>query len=238
MVDGGQAGPSEPGLWSGRADPRTRPDTPAMTALTAAVLLLVASHAVPAHAAVRRALTGRLGLRGFRVLHSLLSVAALAAVVVAYRLAEPGLWIWYPAFEWRWLTIGAMAVASVLLVCRFTQRPAGEPHGIHRITTTPGSMAVLLWSLGHLAVMGDQRRVILFAGMLAIALVSLVRNAGLARPAGLMGTIPFARILLGRERLVAGEIGVWRPLLGLLLYAALLALHPLVFGVDPLAGIL
>lgn len=209
-----------------------------MTALTAAVLLLVASHAVPVHAAVRRALTGRLGLRGFRILHSLVSVLALAAVVAAYRQAEPGLWIWYPAFEARWLTIGVMLPVTALLVGRFTQRPAEEPYGVYRITTTPGSMAVLLWSLGHLAAVGDQRRVILFAGMLAIALVSLVRNAGVARPRGLLGTIPFARILLGRERLVPGETGAWRPALALLLYAALLALHPLVFGVDPLAGVL
>lgn len=209
-----------------------------MTPLIAAVLFLVASHAVPAHAAVRTAMTERMGLRGFRTVHSLVSVLALAAVVAAYRQAEPGLWIWYPAFEARWLTIGVMLPVAVLLVCRFTQRPAGEPYGVYRITTTPGSMAVLLWSLGHLAVMGDQRRVILFAGMLAIALVSLVRNAGVARPPGLPGTIPFARILLGRERLAPGEIGLWRPLLGVALYAALLALHPLVFGADPLAGIL
>lgn len=209
-----------------------------MSSLIAAVLFLVASHALPANRSVRTVLTERMGMRGFRALHSLVSVLALAAVVAAYRQAEPGLWIWYPAFEARWLTIAVMLPVAVLLVCRFTQRPAGEPHGVYRITTTPGSMAVLLWSLGHLAAMGDQRRVILFAGMLVIALVSLVRNAGVARPRGLLGTIPFARVLTGRERLAPGEIGVWRPLAGVLLYAALLALHPLVFGVDPLAGIL
>ncbi|NYZ15192.1 hypothetical protein HL658_21850 [Azospirillum sp. RWY-5-1] len=209
-----------------------------MTPLIAAVLVLVASHTVPSHGAVRGAMTDRLGLRGFRTVHSLVSAAALAAVVVAYRAAEPGLWVWYPVFEARYATIAVMPVAAFLLVGRLTRRPGPEPCGVYRITTTPGSMAVLLWSLSHLAVAGDQRRVILFAGMLAIALVSLVRNAGLANPPGLAGTIPFARILAGRERLEPREIGLWRPVLALLLVAALLALHPLVFGVDPLAGLI
>lgn len=209
-----------------------------MTPLIAAVLALVASHAVPAHGSVRTAVTGRLGLRGFRAVHALLSTAALAAVVAAYRAAAPGLWVWYPAFEARYVTFAAMPVAVFLLVGRLTQRPGAEPRGVYRVTTTPGSMAVLLWSLGHLIVAGDQRRVVLFAGMLAIALVSLVRNAGLANPPGLVGTTPFARILAGREQLALSEIGLWRPTLALLLVAALLALHPMVVGVDPLAGLL
>lgn len=209
-----------------------------MTPLIAAVLVLVASHALPAHGAVRAAMTARLGLRGFRAVHSLVSAAALAAVVAAYRAAEPGLWVWYPVFEARCVTIAAMPVAVFLLVGRLSQRPGAEPRGVYRITTTPGSVGVLLWSLGHLAVAGDQRRVILFAGMLAIALVALVRNAGPANPPGIAGTIPFARILAGRERLALSEIGLWRPVLALLLVAALLVLHPLVFGVDPLAGLL
>lgn len=209
-----------------------------MTPLIAAVLLLVASHAVPAHGAVRTAMTDRLGLTGFRAAHSLVSAAALAVVVAAYRVAEPGLWVWYPAHEARYATIAVMPLAVFLLIGRLTRRPGTGPRGVYRITSTPGSMAALLWSLGHLAVAGDQRRVVLFAGMLAIAIVSLVRNAGLAEPRGLAGTIPFARILAGRERLAFHEIGPWPPALALLLVAALLTLHPLVLGVDPLAGIL
>lgn len=209
-----------------------------MDALIAATLFLVASHAVPAHPGLRARVIDRFGVPGFRAVHSLLSVAALAAVILAYRAAEPGLWLWYPAFEDRHLTLAAMPLAMILLVCRFTERPAGA-RGIYRITATPGSLAVLVWSLAHLVVMGDQRRVVLFAGMLAIALVSLARNAA-ARPAGVAAALPFLRILRGDDRIGAAlaEIGWWRPALGLLLYGAALALHPLVFGVDPLAGVL
>ena len=46
--------------------------------------------------------------------------------------------------------------------------------------------------------------------------------------------VPFAAILSGRSKLDWRGIGWWRPLLGLVLYAALLHLHLLAFGVSPL----
>ncbi|WP_256445764.1 hypothetical protein [Skermanella sp. TT6] len=40
---------------------------------------------------------------------------------------------------------------------------------------------------------------------------------------------------MGRERIAWGEIGGARPLLAVVLWAALLLLHPVVIGPDPLA---
>jgi uncharacterized membrane protein len=45
--------------------------------------------------------------------------------------------------------------------------------------------------------------------------------------------MPFAAIVQRRNRLVLSEISWWRPLLAVLLWAALIALHPWALGVDP-----
>jgi uncharacterized membrane protein len=42
--------------------------------------------------------------------------------------------------------------------------------------------------------------------------------------------IPFAAIAAGRNRFVPGEFGWLVPLIGVAAWAALLALHPLLFG--------
>lgn len=53
------------------------------------------------------------------------------------------------------------------------------------------------------------------------------------RFAGVTSNLPFAAIAAGRNRFDAAEIGRAKPALGLALYAALVFLHPLIFGVRP-----
>ena len=45
--------------------------------------------------------------------------------------------------------------------------------------------------------------------------------------------LPFAAIAQGRNKLVLSEIGWWRPLLAVVVWVVLIALHPWLFGVDP-----
>lgn len=208
-----------------------------MLQLSAALAFLVASHLVPSRDAVRARLVGALGRRAYLAAYSLTSLLALWAVVAAYRAADAGLVLWSPAFAGRYVALALMPVALLLLVCRLTQRPSAQPRGVYRITTTPGSLSVLLWSLVHLLNVAAARTVLLFIGMLAIAFGSLLRNAARSEPRGAMGAIPFARVASGRERVVPGEIGLWRILLALGLTVAILLLHPLAIGVDPLAGL-
>ena len=47
--------------------------------------------------------------------------------------------------------------------------------------------------------------------------------------------VPFAAIIDGRQKLILGEIGLWRVALALALYVLFVWLHPLLFGVSPLA---
>ena len=48
--------------------------------------------------------------------------------------------------------------------------------------------------------------------------------------------IPFAAIAQGRQGLRLGEIW-WRLLVGLVLFAVVLMLHPMLFGVSPLGPV-
>jgi uncharacterized membrane protein len=209
-----------------------------MIMLSVAILFLVASHVVPSHPAIRGRLMEALGRGAYLAAYSLVSAAALAFVVAAYRHAGPGAMLWSPAPENRYAALAVMPFAVLLLTCRLTQSPS-RAGGIYRITSTPGSLGVLLWSLVHLMNVGEARTVALFLGMAAIAVASLLRNAAASGKGdgGAVAAIPFARILSGAGRPVAAGIGLWRVLLALAATGLLLHLHPLVIGVDPLAGI-
>ncbi|UEM06322.1 hypothetical protein JL101_013085 [Skermanella rosea] len=208
-----------------------------MELLILSTLLLVGSHVVPGLPGVRSSLVAALGRPVFLTAYSAVSLAALALLVRSYAAAGVDAWLYVPPAGVKVFTVAAMSAALFLLVGRLTT-PArtAEPAGIYRITAVPGSLSVLLWALLHLASLGEARQVVVFAGMGAIAQFSLGRNwhaAGSARRRA--GIVPFAGILLGRERLAWSEIGWARPLLAVVLWVALLLLHPVVIGPDPLA---
>ncbi|HYG86377.1 MAG TPA: NnrU family protein [Azospirillum sp.] len=214
----------------------------------ASAILLFASHAVPSWPGVRPALVERLGRPGFIAVHSLLSVVTLTLFVLAYRAADTSGHVFFPADGAAKLAVALMPVAFFLMIARVTTK-FGEPQapkppaGIYRITRFPGSVGLLLWALLHLQATGDARRVILFATMAAIALFAMFKNDWVLRNSGnpdaaafraQTSAVPFAAVLARRQRIVWREIG-WARLLGaLLVTAAILYAHPLVFGVDPL----
>lgn len=206
-----------------------------MALLAGAVVLLVLGHAIPSAPPVRRALLGALGRAGFYTLYSLTSLALLMLVIVAYRAADPGVWLYTRNDLAPLLAILLMPLALFLIVGRLTTPARTPPIGIDRLTSAPGSVGALVWASLHLLNLGGGRQVILFAGMAAIALIALIKNHMVAAPERKRaGWLPAFGILSGREKLVWQEIGWWRAALTLVLYASLLWLHPLVFGRDPL----
>ena len=140
----------------------------------------------------------------------------------------------------RHAAVALMPLAVFLVLCRLTTRPAPTPGGIYRVSRFPGSVGVLLWALLHLLNMGDARRGLLFATMVAIALAALVRNERQRRrdgdPAPTVGILPFASTVTRRSPLPWREIGWRRLAAAATVYLALLFAHPYVLGVDPLAG--
>lgn len=222
-----------------------------MTEFVLALVLFVASHAVPSTLRFRAPLVAALGERGYLVAYSVVSLGMLAWLASAYGRA-PFVELW-PFAPWtRWITIATMPFASILLIAGATApnplsigRAAGfDPArpGIVAVTRHPVLWAFILWAGAHLPPNGDAASVLLFGSFLALslagpALVERKRRAALGaaewdRLAGPTSNLPFAALLAGRTRLRG--LGGGRVLVALALYVAMLFGHALVIGVDPL----
>jgi uncharacterized membrane protein len=217
--------------------------------LIAATVLFLGIHAVPSTPlrawAVRVA-----GLRAYRGLFSLASLAALAWMSLEYgRAPFEGLW---PGL--RLVPIVLTPFAFVLLACGLLGRnPAllgqggllkseDPARGIIRITRHPVMWAIMLWAAAHLLAIGSLQAVIYFGGLLLLAAAGTTlqdaRNAAaLGEDWGRFAThtsnLPFAAVLQGRNRVDWREIGAWRPAAGLAAFAVVLWFHPWLFGVRP-----
>jgi uncharacterized membrane protein len=208
-----------------------------MIALSLASFFLIATHLVPSAPPVRGQLVAALGRRGFYIGYGLLSTLALGLIVWTYRSAGPGDWLYGPFDGARLLAVAAMPIAVLLVVGRLTTRVRGELRGIYRITTIPGSLGTLLWTLLHLLNVGEDRTVLLFGAMASIAGIAAFKNAVVARRRWPLGSaLPFAAMFSGRLGPDWSGIGWLRLGLVAAVYVTLLCLHPIVIGVYPLAG--
>lgn len=224
-----------------------------MTWLVLALGFLFLTHYGISSTRVRDPLVARLGEMPYRGLYSLVSIAALVGLALAYGSASY-VGLWPPLVGLQIVTHLSMLLASLLLVGGLsTPNPTAmdqikaldqpEPaRGVLRITRHPVMWGLALWGIGHLVALGDLASVLFFGGLAAFALAGTrlldrkyERRAGEAfgRFEALTSVIPFGAILAGRQRLVASEIGLQRVGGALLLYAILLALHPLLFGGQP-----
>jgi uncharacterized membrane protein len=108
--------------------------------------------------------------------------------------------------------------------------------GIVRITRHPFLWGVALWALVHLIVNGDLASLIFFGSLLVLAVVGTLsidakrrRSFGeqWSRFANVTSDVPFAAIAAGRNRLgpALAEIGLWRPLAAILVYAVAFYFH-------------
>lgn len=225
-----------------------------MTELIAAVLVFLASHAVPSLKPVRGALVASFGERRFRVAYSLLSLAVLVWLGVAYARA-PFIEVWAMQPWMPWVPVLVMPLACLLLVGTLTapnplsisasRKPfdAARP-GIVSITRHPLMAAFALWAGAHMVPNGDVASLILFGLLFLLSLagppsLDAKRRAALGeaewrRLAGPTSTLPLAAVLAGRGRLDVVGIGLKRTALALLLYALLILAHPWAIGVSPL----
>lgn len=117
--------------------------------------------------------------------------------------------------------------------------------GMLRITRHPFLWGVAIWSAFHLSANGDLASAYFFGSFLVLAVLgTLAIDAKRRRRdpgqwsgfAGQTSNIPFAAILVGRNRLVISELLGWRQAVAILLFLAVMFTHHLVFGVSPFPG--
>lgn len=217
--------------------------------LVAAALLWVGVHVGIAGTRLRGAAVAWLGARGFMIAFSVASVVAISLLVVAWQSA-PVVPLWFAPNPLRWVLALAMLPAFVLFVASVSgpnPTAAGQQgilaapvRGIQRITRHPMLWSFALWGIIHVVGNGDLASIVFFGAFAVTALAGMPSidaklaaraPAAWAGLAGATSILPGAAIIGGRNRLVLREIGWVPPVVGLIAWAALLYLHPAVFGV-------
>jgi len=225
----------------------------ALLELVLATATFILGHLILSSLHVRRPLIARLGDNGFRGAYSLVVTAAFAWMVFAYARA-PIVPLWDAAGWTRWIPVLVMPVSLLLLVCAFTTRnvtavggenlgPVTDPTpGIMRITRHPFLVGAALWAAAHLLTNSDGASVVLFGGILVLAVAGMAhidhrRHATMGSDWGPVAlttsAVPFLAIATGRTRADWRGIGLWRVAVALAVYVLLLVLHQPLFGVSP-----
>jgi uncharacterized membrane protein len=209
--------------------------------LALAVVFFVGIHAIPAVASARSAAVKAVGENAFRGIFSLVSAAGLIWVIWAYKGApalEPMLWTGGAAA--RYVALVLMAIAFVLFVCALSApnptsaggekllKKGDAAHGIFRVTRHPLMWSFGLWGAAHLINRTDPASLWLFGGMTLLALTGTMMIDGKKKRlfpeqwdgfAAVTSNVPFAAIIARRNKLDIGEIGWWRIVLGLVIWA-------------------
>ncbi len=222
-----------------------------MPALMLAALFWLASHIGLATPAIRGRVVARLSEKGYQALYSVVSLAALALLILAWRQA-PQNPLWQPPLLLWPIFLLLMLASCIFLIGAFSRANPTAPgpiptdyqvRGMQRITRHPGLWAFALWAFVHILANGNLAALIFFGVFLLTALLGMPAIDGKlarrkpeiwAKLAAETSIIPFAAIATGRNRLVLSEIGLIPSLGGLLLFIVLLSLHHSVIGVSPL----
>ncbi len=224
-----------------------------MTEFLLVLTLFLLSHAIPARPHIRARLVAILGERAYLILYSALSVLLLVWLISAAARA-PYVALWQPSLDLYWAPVLAMVPAAILLAggaiapnplsISFSRRPFDPARpGIVAVTRHPILWAFALWAFAHAVPNGDVVSLIMFGGfgLFALAGMALIDRRKRRAPgsgwtdlARRTSVVPFART--PDRRLPWDWRGLAVALLaGVLLYGALLHVHPQLFGPDPAA---
>lgn len=205
------------------------------------------THSLPVRAPMRPWLVARLGPAGFGLAYSALSLGVLAWLIgAAGRAPFVPLWDWAP---WQNHVVLVLMLPVCLILGLAVARPnpfsfgGARNHtfdplnpGIIRYTRHPLLLALALWSASHVLANGDLAHVILFGAFAGFAVLG-GRLVDRRRRREMGPRLDELRVAIAGSRRVPSLTGpaMLRLLAGVLLYAVLIWLHPLVIGVDPLS---
>jgi len=217
-----------------------------MADLIAACVYFLLIHFGVSGTRLRDGLTGKLGDGPYQGLFSLASLIGIAWIVYAYRRA--------PLIPTWGLLLGFRPAAYVLVFIAFLFAVIGvltpsptkvgmesrlDPEtarGVVRITRHPFLWGVGLWAATHLVANGDVASLVLFGTLLVLAIGGTASIDAKRRrkfpeqwPKFVAATssVPFAAMARGGNRLgpALAEIGAWRIIAALALYAVAFYLH-------------
>ena len=221
-----------------------------MTLLILAAALWVFVHVGISGTRLRDTAVAQLGEGRFMLAFSIGSVVSIVLLVLAWQNAATT-FLWAAPAWLRWILAALMLPAFVLFMASHKRNPTAvgnkglgeEPRGIQRVTRHPMLMSFALWALVHVIGNGDAASLVFFGAFLVTAVAGMPSiDAKLARRHGAAwqgfaaktSILPFGAILAGRNRLVLAEIGWMPPVIGFVLWAALLHFHRGIFGVPAL----
>jgi uncharacterized membrane protein len=184
-----------------------------MTLLIVGLILFIGVHLLPWFPALKKQAVAKLGRNPYRGVFALVAVLGLVLVVIGWgRAGYQGIYV--PPSWGRHLTYPLLLAAFILL-------PAAHMKGnIKRYTRHPMLWGAVLWAIGHLAVRGDLKSLVLFGGIALFSVLAMVSaNARGAKKQE-------ERYPLKRDLIVVAA--------GVAAFVAFIFLHPYLIGVAVL----
>jgi uncharacterized membrane protein len=213
----------------------------------------LASHLIISSSFVRPRLINAVGEQPYRGIYSLVAFATLGPLIYEFarnKHAGPLLWYLRAIPPIRWLTWILMLAALIFFVASFiTPNPGGmapggstEPRGILKITRHPSFVAFGLFGIAHILMNGWAGDVIFFGMFPALGIIGgmhqdqrKLRELGDSYREFMAKTsiMPFAALISGRSRWSSGDMPWAAICTGAFVTAAIVALHPIIFGGNP-----
>lgn len=218
-------------------------------------VLFLASHLVISSSAVRSGLIKAVGAQPYRGIYSLVAIATLGPLIYEFghnKHAGPLLWYLRAVAPIRWFAWILMLAALILFAGSFINPNPGamgaptdrnEPRGILKITRHPGLVGFSLFGIAHMLMNGWAGDVIFFGMFPALGILGgmhqdarKIRDLGDRYREFLAKTsfVPFAALVSRRVRWADTDMP-WAAIgAGIALTATIVALHPIMFGGNPL----
>ena len=190
-----------------------------MVVMLIGLILFLGSHSLGIFPDLRRRLVEGYGLRLFKIGDSLVALIGFALICYGFGLyrAEGWVQLWTPPKGMRHLALLLMLFAFIALAA------SGPKLGYIKMRLKhPMLVGVKTWALAHLLANGDLGGMILFASLLAWAVVDRISYRW--RPADGVVDAPTP----------SGRVDVIAVVVGVIAYGAMLFLHPYLIGVAVL----
>ena len=141
-----------------------------MDMLIIGLAIFILIHLVPCVASARNGIVAKLGDGPYKAIFSIISIIALALIVMGLRSAET-----IPMYDPpSWGRTANYVVMFVAIYLFFSNSLGSAPSSAKVATAHPMSWGVVFWSAGHLLANGDQAHVVLFGIFLIYSLISII----------------------------------------------------------------